>query len=160
MQKVNLESQILVYDSINELPDEAQNIMHKAIEMLGHAYAPYSNFHVGSAALTTTGNVYVGCNQENASYPLCMCGERVALYNAGANEPTVPITHIAIVCENKKKRIEGPVSPCGACRQVLSEFELRNNHPIKIYLKGDADKIYAVDSVKHLLPMGFDSTLL
>ena len=160
MKKVKVSSSFTVYENISELPEIEQKVMQKAINMLDNVYAPYSGFYVGSGVMTKSGNIYGGCNQENASYPLCICGERVALFNAGANEPKTPITLLAIVCHNPKKRIEMPVSPCGACRQVISEFEKRHNHPFPIILKGDSDLIYRLDSGAELLPFSFDSTYL
>ena len=115
-----------VYESTDELSSEDKQLMESAIDQLKNAYAPYSSFHVGASVRLTDGDTFVGCNQENASYPLCICGERVALYNAGANKPNVPIEALAITIKNMKARIEKPVSPCGACRQVISEFEFRH----------------------------------
>ncbi|MEE9437527.1 MAG: cytidine deaminase [Saprospiraceae bacterium] len=160
MKEIEVISKFTVYNKITELNAEEQKVMTKAISMLDSAYAPYSKFYVGGAAMTESGNVYGGCNQENASYPLCICGERVALFNAGANEPTTPIKILAIVCHNPKVIIETPVSPCGACRQVISEFELRHNSKIKILLKGDSDIIYKLNSGQDLLPMSFNSSYL
>jgi len=159
MREISIESKFVIYDSVDDLTLEEKTLMERAISMLDNAYAPYSKFYVGAAALTTSGNIYVGCNQENASYPLCICGERVALFNAGANEPTEPIKLLAIVCHNPRKKVDQPVSPCGACRQVIAEFELRHKTVYSILLKGDTDKIYRTDS-KSLLPFGFDSNFL
>jgi len=160
MKNVNDTSSFTIYDNISELSEHEQVLMQKAIDMLENVYAPYSQFFVGSAVMTNNGNMYGGCNQENASYPLCICGERVALYNAGANEPKEPIKLLAIVCHNPNKKVEKPVSPCGACRQVISEFEKRHNQSFPILLKGDTDLIYKLNSGSDLLPFGFDSTYL
>lgn len=160
MKNVKVTSSFTVYENIQELSIDERIVMQKAIDMLQNVYAPYSRFYVGAAAMTTEGNIYGGCNQENASYPLCICGERVALYNAGANEPNTPIKLLAIVCHNPNKKVEQPVSPCGACRQVISEFEKRHNQPFPILLKGDTDIIYRLESGAELLPFGFDNTYL
>ena len=160
MKKIEVTTDIEVYDSIQDLSTEEQLVMKKAIDMLQNAYAPYSEFYVGAAVLTNSGNIYGGCNQENASYPLCICGERVALFNAGANEPNTSIALLAIVCHNPENIIKNPVSPCGACRQVISEFEKRHNQTFPILLKGDVDTIYKVASGQDLLPLGFDSSYL
>ena len=157
---ISYSSEIVVLDSMDELTPINREAMQKAIEMLDRAYAPYSNFKVGAAAVTSTGNVYPGCNQENAAYPLCICGERVALYNAGANEHDVPVVSLAIVCKSPEKLIEHPVSPCGACRQVISEFEVRHSQSIDIFLKGDTEQIYVLKGAASLLPFLFDSTYL
>ena len=160
MKEKQVTSTFKVYDSISELSALEQAAMRKAIDMLDHVYAPYSEFYVGAAAMTDQGTIYGGCNQENASYPLCICGERVALYNAGANESKTPIKMLAIVSHNPKKFIDKPVSPCGACRQVISEFAIRHGQDFPILLKGDGDMVYKLDSSKELLPFGFDSNYL
>jgi cytidine deaminase len=160
MKKVKVFSSFTIYETLSELPEIEQSVMIKAMQMLENVYAPYSEFFVGSGVMTNSGNIYGGCNQENASYPLCICGERVALYNAGANEPQSPIKILAIACHNPKNEIKVPVSPCGACRQVISEFEKRHNQSFPILLKGDTDLIYRIESGSDLLPLGFDSTYL
>ena len=160
MKEIKVTSTCKVYDSISDLTSIEQTVMKKAIEMLDNVYAPYSEFYIGAAVLTNTGNIYGGCNQENASYPLCICGERVALYNAGANEPKTPIQLLAIASHNPKIFIDKPISPCGACRQVISEFAMRHKQDYPILLKGDGDMIYKLDSSKELLPFGFDSKYL
>jgi len=160
MKEIKETSSFEVYENINKLTSIEQKVLQKAIDMLDNVYAPYSEFFVGAAAMTDTGNIYGGCNQENASYPLCICGERVALFNAGANEPKTPIQLLAIVAHNPKKYIEKPISPCGACRQVISEFAMRHKHDYPIILKGDSDIVYKIKSTKDLLPFGFDSEYL
>lgn len=157
---VNFESKLEVIASTNQLSEMEQKAMQSAVEMLDKAYAPYSNFYVGAAAVSATGAIYPGCNQENASYPLCICGERVALYNAGAYEHDVPVVLLAIVCRSKDKAVPKPVSPCGACRQVITEFEERHGQSMVILLKGDGDTIYRVASGSKLLPFLFDGSYL
>jgi cytidine deaminase len=160
MKEIKVTSTVTVYDDMSQLSSIEKTVMQKAIDMLDNVYAPYSEFYVGAAVLTNTGNIYGGCNQENASYPLCMCGERVALYNAGANEPNIPIKTLAIVVHNPKKFIDKPISPCGACRQVISEFAMRHKQDFPILLKGGGDMIYRLSSSDELLPFGFDSKYL
>ena len=160
MKNVKVTSSFTVLDNLSALTAEEQEVMTKAIDMLANVYAPYSGFYVGSAVLTESGSIYGGCNQENASYPLCICGERVALFNAGANEPKTPIKLLAIVCHNPKNKVDKPVSPCGACRQVISEFEKRHKQSFPILLKGDSDTIYKLESGSELLPFSFDNTYL
>lgn len=137
-----------------------KTLIDKAVAMTDAAYAPYSGFLVGAAAQLSNGVVLGGCNQENASYPLCMCGERVALYNAAANYPNESVVTLAIVARNPKKKLTQPVSPCGACRQVIAEYESRYKSDIRILLKGETDDIIAFKSIKELLPYGFDDTFL
>lgn len=137
-----------------------RSLVDKAVAMTDTAYAPYSGFLVGAAALLSNGVILGGCNQENASYPLCMCGERVALYNAAANYPNETVVSLAIVARNPKKKLTQPVSPCGACRQVIAEYESRYGADIRIILKGETADIIEFNSVKELLPYGFDDTFL
>lgn len=146
--------------SMADLTDRERSAVQLAVDMLDKAYAPYSHFHVGAAVVTASGKLYPGCNQENASYPLCICGERVALYNAGAHEHDVAIDILAITCRSKDKAIDKPISPCGACRQVISEYEQRHQKAITILLKGDGDIIYKIVGASHLLPYFFDNTYL
>ena len=145
------------YQELNLLD---KTLIDKAVAMTYVAYAPYSGFLVGAAAQLANGVVLGGCNQENASYPLCMCGERVALYNAAANYPTEAVVTLAIVARNPKKKLLQPVSPCGACRQVIAEYESRYGSDIRIILKGETDDIIEFDSIKELLPYGFNHTYL
>lgn len=107
------------------------------------AYVPYSNFKVGAAVLTQEGKIYTGCNIENASYGLCNCAERTAIFKAvseGENE----LIAIAIVADTT-----GPVSPCGACRQVMAEFGI--NKIIMCNLQGSEH----IATLEELLPYSF-----
>lgn len=142
------------------LSKQDQELIERAITMLDRSYAPYSGFNVGSALRTKSGNIYTGCNQENAAYPLCMCGERVALYTAGAAEENVCVDTIAITVRHKEKGVEKPAAPCGGCRQVISEFETRGNHPIRILLKADGPEIIEFKNSNDLLPYSFNGTFL
>lgn len=121
----------------------------KAIEARENAYVPYSKFSVGAAVLTTNGEVYLGCNIENASYGLCMCAERNALYNAYCHGVTQDdIEALAIVADT-----ELPVSPCGACRQVINELFPKNAPIYLANLSGDVKET----TIEELLPYAFDS---
>lgn len=160
MEVIKEQFEYYSYPSMEFLSPADQELMQKAIDQLEHAYAPYSHFHVGAAVRLKDENVYVGSNQENASYPLCMCGERVALYNAAANQPSVAPTTLAITIHNQNMKIEKPVSPCGACRQVISEYENRHQQPIRILLKSDGPQVYEIRTIADLLPLGFNGTFL
>ncbi|MFZ1703294.1 MAG: cytidine deaminase [Saprospiraceae bacterium] len=160
MEIIKLNAEVKVYDNESILPLLDKELLEIAIEQLEFAYAPYSKFRVGAAVRLLDGTVFPGSNQENASYPLCMCGERVALYNAAANKPSVAPATLAIVIKNEVKPIDKPVSPCGACRQVIAEFEHRYQQPIRILLKSDASKVYEIQSIKDILPLGFDASFL
>jgi len=122
----------------------------KAEEAAKGAYAPYSKFKVGAAVLLDNGKIITGSNQENASYPLGLCAERVALFAASAQNPGVKITGMAVTSSS-----ENPVSPCGACRQVMAEYETLHKNEMGILLKGASKKIIATSGVKNLLPLMF-----
>ncbi len=151
---------IKVHEDFKQLSALDKELIERATAQLDNAYAPYSNFHVGSALRLENGNIYVGSNQENASYPLCMCGERIAIYNAASNEPGIIIDAIAITAKNLKKAIDAPISPCGACRQVLLEFEIKQKKAMRILLKADGPEIYEYHQAQDLLPFSFDPSFL
>lgn len=160
MEILKIKASVRVHENADSLEPEDKALLETAKEQTQHAYAPYSQFRVGAAVRLQNGQVYPGCNQENASYPLCMCGERVALYAAAAMAPDQAPVALAIVVKNEKKTVETPVSPCGACRQVIAEFENRFGLPIRILLQSENSKIYELHSVKDILPLTFDASFL
>lgn len=129
------------------LLDAARAIAHKA-------YAPYSRFRVGAAALLDNGEVVSGSNQENAAYPSGLCAERVTVFYANSRYPDTAITHLFIVAETDEGLLRQPVTPCGACRQVLIETEKRQGSPIRIYLAG-RDTVWCIASAAELMPLSF-----
>ncbi len=143
-----------------DLNAKEEALIAESVFQLDYAYAPYSEFHVGAAVMMENGTIYGGCNQENASYPLCMCGERVALYHATMAAPGQKVYAIAITARNKKAKLLSPVMPCGACRQVILEYELRHKHPIKLYFRADDEKIYITENSACLVPYSFDASFL
>ena len=150
-----------VYKGHQSLPEPIQKLVIKAKKMTKRAYAPYSNFQVGAALQLTDGKVFLGCNQENASYPLCMCAERVALYSYGASGKKSPIKSLVITAHNPEKPLSSPCMPCGACRQVIQEYEQRQNKPIDIYvLANNLDSIYLIKGVGNILPAAFNQGYL
>ncbi len=159
MKKLDIILKVFEYQSINELDEQDQVLVHQAIEAASDAYAPYSNFHVGAAVLLDNGVIIKGNNQENAAYPSGLCAERVALFAANAQYPDVPVVAMAIVAMKDGQLTDTAVTPCGACRQVMIETEVRFEHPIKVILYGK-ENILVVDSVRELLPLSFTSTKL
>ena len=157
-QKVCFELQ--VFDSINELSQESQELMQKAIAARKDAYAPYSNFLVGAAVLLENGEVVIGNNQENASFPSGLCAERVAVFQAGARYPGVTIKSIAISAASKRYTVDKPAAPCGNCRQSISEYEVRQKSPIELFLMGETGQIIRCASIADILPLAFDTSFL
>lgn len=138
----------------DELPPAEQALVQKAIDATNNSYARYSNFHVGAACLLENGNVVIGANQENAAFPSGLCAERTAIFAAQANHPDQPITTLAIAARNVNELLKSPISPCGACRQVVLEIEDRYQRPVRILLYG-TEGIYVFESIKDLLPFSF-----
>jgi len=146
-----------VYDSIDDLKEEDVLLLKHAISATKNAYAPYSNFHVSAFARLANGEMVSGTNQENASYPVGMCAERSLLATAATLHHGVVIKTMAITYNNINGKSKHPISPCGMCRQVLSEYEARVQHPIRIILAGMEGKVYLIESASMLLPLSFTS---
>lgn len=160
MKEVKIETKLFVYDTLEELPQDIQSLMLKASQARDKAYAPYSNFAVGTALLLDNGEVITGSNQENASYPSGLCAERTAIFYSGAKFPDAKILKMAIIAGSKNKQTTKPIPPCGACRQSISEYEVKQNHPIEIYFMGEVGKVVKSHSLANLLPLVFDNTVL
>ncbi len=160
MKKVEIKIQITVFDSIEELSNTVKNLMHKAIEVKNTAYAPYSKFKVGAAFLLDDGTIVTGNNQENAAYPSGICAERVAIWKASSEYPNHKILKLAISASSSTQITKVPVAPCGACRQTLSEYELKQKDKIEVYFMGEIGKVIKTDSLLDLLPIAFDKSFL
>src|SRR5574344_2148603 len=132
----------------------AEKLLADAQQAAKRAYAPYSKFRVGAAALLENGEIISGNNQENSAYPSGLCAERVTVFFANSKYPDIAITHLLIYAETDEGALKKPITPCGACRQVLIETETRQQKNIKIYLAG-ANTIYSIDSAADLLPLSF-----
>lgn len=137
-----------------ELSSAEQTLVTKAMQATDNSYAKYSEFRVGAACLLANGQIVIGANQENAAYPSGLCAERTAIFAAQANYPDQPISILAIAARNADGFIKSPISPCGACRQVILEIEDRYKQPIRILLYGK-DGILCINTVKDLLPFSF-----
>ena len=160
MKKISVTSTFTLFDSVNELPDTVFSLMEQAIEIRKKAYAPYSNFKVGVAVLLDNNKIVLGSNQENAAYPSGLCAERVAIFSAGALYPDAKIIKMAITATADHNPTLTPIPPCGACRQSISEYEIKQEQPIEIYFMGESGNVYKSDSLKNLLPLMFDKKLL
>lgn len=143
------------FDDLEDLDSESKYLVHKAKEATQHAYAPYSKFQVGAALMLEDGTVVPGANQENASYPLCQCAERVALYTAAVLHPGKRIMKMAVAAHKKNHKELAIATSCGACRQVLLEFENRQKTPIETIMLGPDLKWVRFPSAASLLPLGF-----
>lgn len=153
MKQIDINISIQSYE-LDELSPQDQELVQAAIEATKNAYANYSRFYVGAALRLENGKMVIGANQENAAFPSGLCAERTAVFAAQANYPDSPIETLAIAGRNEKGVLPNPITPCGACRQVILEIEDRYKKPIKILLYG-TQKIYCVRSVKDLLPLSF-----
>ncbi len=150
-----------VYDDITELAKEDAGLLEEARRITQKAYAPYSNFLVGAAASFNNGEKIYGTNQENASYPVGICAERVLLASASMLQTDEPIKTMAISYNNiagRGEKSDHPVSPCGMCRQALAEYEDRVKQPIRLILSGMEGKVMLIESAAQLLPFSFGSS--
>lgn len=147
------------YGNISELSDTDQLLLNKAIELSNDAYAPYSEFNVGAAVLLKSGEVVAGSNQENAAYPSGLCAERVAMFAASANFRDVEMETIAIYAASETTA-QKQISPCGSCRQVMVEYEVKQTKNVRVLLMNSSKEVWEFNSCKDLLPLAFDFTAL
>ena len=143
------------YAGLAALPSDDRMLMERAMQAAEGAYAPYSQFHVGAALLLSDGTVVCGSNQENIAYPSGLCAERTAIFAASAQRPDCRnYEALAIVgVDARGERCEA--SPCGACRQVLAEYEGRQGHPLRVLCYVGEGCVRVFESVADLLPFGF-----
>ena len=155
MKAMNFEHTL--YKNHKKLPADIVKLIKKANTLTKSAYAPYSNFYVGAALLLDNARMIGGCNQENASYPLCICAERVALYTYGAQLATkTKIKALAVTAHYPTKPLSAPCMPCGACRQVIQEYEQRQKRPIDIYITAfGLDTVVKLKGIESILPAAF-----
>ena len=144
------------YQTIDELDLKDRELAKAAVEATGQAYAPYSKFNVGAAVLFEDGVIVKGANQENAAYPSGLCAERTALFYASASRPDKAMVAIAIAAGQNGQLCETPATPCGACRQVMAQYQLKSGLPMRVLLVG-AHKIWCFEKIDDLLPLIFDS---
>ena len=150
-----LKQQVIIRKYLfGELTDSDKRLIEAAKEATKRSYAPYSHFHVGAAAMLDDGTIVTGSNQENAAYPSGLCAERTTLFHAGSEYPDKAVTTLAIAASNSEGFTEQPVTPCGACRQVMLEAEQRYHRPIRMLMYGTAC-IYETRGTKDLLPLSF-----
>lgn len=146
------------YQDINALNTQDGSLLQAAKEAIRLAYAPYSKFQVGAAVRLNNGVILKGSNQENASFPAGLCAERVLLSICSSLYPGIPIIDMAISYNNQLGVSNKPISPCGICRQSLSEYENLVNHSIRLILGGKEGKVFILEKATDLLPLAFSST--
>ena len=159
MKTMQLQIPVKVF-TYEELSEPDRELIDTAREATHRSYAPYSHFSVGAAARLADGTVVSGSNQENAASPSSICAERTTLYYANSRYPDKAVETIAIAARNQQGEfLETPISPCGACRQVMLETEKRFDQPLRILLYGNKD-IYELQGVNSLLPLSFDASAM
>jgi len=160
--KENLKFEInyISFDSVEETPENYRTLITEAKKATHDSYAPYSNFFVGAALLLEDGQIILGSNQENASYPIGFCAERTALSAAASIAAHTKIKAMAITARSVKNPVLTPAAPCGICRQTIFEAECKHHQNIEIILTGESGKVYIFKSIKDLLPLHFDADFL
>ena len=146
----------LEYEHPEQLPPEDNELAEAAIEATKGSYAPYSGFNVGAAVRLDSGKIIKGSNQENAAYPSGLCAERTAMFYAAATYPDNAIISIAVTASQDGILCDNPATPCGACRQVMAQYQTKGGRPMNILLVGKK-KIWKFSKVDDILPLIFDS---
>lgn len=159
MRELVINTSVKVY-RLEEFADDDRRLIDEAREAATRCYAPYSHFAVGAAVRLVDGTVVTGNNQENAAYPSGICAERTTLFWTNAQYPDVAVETLVIAARSESGELARPISPCGACRQVILEVEKRFNRPIRIILFGTNESYVVDDGVKALLPLCFDADFL
>ncbi len=160
MQKQTVQFSYQVFASLDALSIHDQALFIKAQDALALAHAPYSKFNVGAAAILENDEIIKGSNQENASYPIGICAERVLLSTASTLQSKVPIITMAITYHNERGGNNIPIAPCGMCRQAIAEYESIVNKPMRLILGGATGEIYVIEKAADLLPFGFSGVHL
>ncbi len=159
MKEMILQTRINVC-SYDELSGADKAVVDAARAATANSYAVYSNFSVGAAVRLGNGTVVSGSNQENAAYPSGLCAERTTLFWANSQYPNEPVEVLAIAAKSTQGELEFPITPCGACRQVMLETEKRFGNKMKIILYGTRQCYVIDDGVRALMPLSFDSDSL
>lgn len=144
----------------NELSAADAELVEAARQATYRSYAPYSHFSVGAAVRLSDGTLLSGSNQENAAYPSGLCAERTTLFYANSRYPELAVSTLTIAARGTDGAfLAQPISPCGACRQVMLEVQNRHHQPLHILLYG-TEGIYEINRVEDLLPFSFDESFL
>ncbi|HOG41286.1 MAG TPA: cytidine deaminase [Bacteroidales bacterium] len=156
MTERQLNIKYLEYSSAVKMSSEDRELLESAISAAEGAYAKYSSFRVGAAVRMSNGVVVIGSNQENAAYPSGLCAERTALFYASARYPGESVEAIAVVALDDKGVLTELTYPCGACRQVMAEYEMRAGREMRIIV-GSAGVVQVFTGVRSLMPFIFDN---
>jgi cytidine deaminase len=151
-----IEIEFTEYSSLSQMGAEDRKLCEEAIDAMKGSYAPYSNYNVGAAVRLGDGTIVKGANQENAASPSGLCAERTAMFAANAAHPGVPMRSIAIAGGYKGVPGDEPCSPCGACRQVMAEYQMKAGAPMTVIMYGKK-AIWKFRKVDDILPYIFDS---
>jgi cytidine deaminase len=153
-------SEYTILKNESDLDAESKALLEKAKAALTNAYAPYSNFRVAAAILLSDGTVVTGTNQENAAYPSGMCAERVALFTVSSQHANKTITKIVVIARLGNEKALAPATSCGGCRQVMLEFEQRQQMPFEVVMQAQDHQWVKTASAKTLLPFCFSNESL
>ncbi len=160
MKRLQLLLDVESFKSADELEPEFKELYERAKGATGTAYAPYSNFYVGAAALLENGEIVTGSNQENASFPAGICAERTVLSATVSKYPDMAVKALAVAVKHKGRFIKDLTAPCGICRQSIKEFENKTGSAIAVIFPGTDGRIFKVNSIESLLPLSFSSDKL
>lgn len=144
------------FRSADEMIPEDRDLVGAAIEAMSGAYAPYSHFHVGAAVRLSNGQIVKGSNQENAAFPSGLCAERTAMFAASSRYPDKDMLSIAIAGGVLGMLGTSPATPCGACRQVMAQYQAKSGKPMSVIMVADG-LIWKFDRVDDILPLIFNS---
>lgn len=153
MTEYDITAHIQVFE-LDELNQEDRELVEKSMKATESSYSPYSHFQVGAALRLESGEIVCGSNQENASYPVCSCAERTALFWCGANRPGQKILSIAIAAQKEGRFTPDATGPCGVCRQALLEVEHKQGSPMRVLLYGTKG-VHIIQSITDLMPFTF-----
>ena len=155
MNKIDLNLAVTRHTTTDTLSNKDKALWALAQKACNDAYAPYSGFFVGAAIRLNNGKIVTGTNQENVAYPSGLCAERVAIFSASSQYPDIPIDSIAVTAKTERFELTEPLAPCGACRQVMSEYEQLHHKPIRLLFSGGNQSILVAENIKTLLPFSF-----
>ena len=143
------------YASVEELEQADQQLCREAVKALANSHSPYSKFRVGVAMRLQSGKILHASNQENVAYPSGLCAERVALFHWGANHPDDPIETMVVTAHTDEFQLTRPVTSCGACLQVLAEYEKKQGNAIKMLLYCQQGPVWIATGIESFLPFLF-----